>query len=64
MDVIRRLQKLDLDKKPGLSELIDWVGYSQMVGMSARDLEEDADSGILLKGRSDQQRARKGLNLQ
>ena len=29
IDVLLQLRGLDLAKKPGLSELLDWVGYLQ-----------------------------------
>ena len=29
--MLLRLRDLDLTKKPGLSELLDWVGYLQMI---------------------------------
>lgn len=54
IDVLLRLRQLDLNKKPGLSELLDWVGYLQAVGTAPSKLAELPYYGSLLKQRSDQ----------
>src|SRR5712691_4718230 len=38
IDVLLRLRELDLAKKPGLSELLDWVGYLQLTGTDPTEL--------------------------
>lgn len=57
--VLLGLRQMDLDKKPGLSELIDWVGYMQAVKTPVEDLDQLPYIGALLKLRVDQQRAEK-----
>jgi hypothetical protein len=49
---------MDLNKKPGISELIDWVGYAKYKNLSSMELDELCYSGVLLKQRKDQQRAK------
>lgn len=61
IDVIYKLRELDLAKKPGLSELIDWVGYQQAIGAPPADLEQVPHMQALLKQRSDQQRVQREL---
>jgi MoxR-like ATPase len=56
IDVVNRLRRLDLNKKPGLSELIDWVGYLSAVSPPP-DPAALPYPGVLLKDRSDTQRA-------
>lgn len=51
------LRTLDLSKKPGLSELIDWVGYLEAVQTPLEELDKLPYIGVLLKQRNDQQRA-------
>lgn len=55
--VMLRLRELDLAKKPGLSELLDWVGYLDMRKVPATELASLPHVGALLKQRSDQIRA-------
>jgi len=57
IDVVLRLRQMDLQKKPGLSELIDWVGYLEVVNISPEELDQLPYIGALLKQREDQQRA-------
>ena len=57
IDVLLRLRELDLAKKPGLSELLDWVGYLQAVDTPLGQIESLPHLGALLKQRSDQLRA-------
>lgn len=59
--VLLDLRKLDLSKKPGLSELLDWVGYLEAVQTPAEELYRLPSIGALLKEQSDQQRARKAF---
>lgn len=61
IDVLLRLRKLDLTKRPGLSELLDWVGYLEAVSTPIEQLAELPHIGLLLKQQMDQQRARKEL---
>ena len=55
--VLLELRKLDLTKKPGLSELLDWVGYLEAVQYPVERLAELPFLGVLLKQQIDQQRA-------
>ncbi|HEY3907493.1 MAG TPA: MoxR family ATPase [Streptosporangiaceae bacterium] len=57
IDVLLRLRELDLAKKPGLSELLDWVGYLQLTGTDPTELAKLPYAGALLKQRGDQARA-------
>jgi MoxR-like ATPase len=59
--VMLRLRELDLAKKPGLSELLDWVGYLDMRAVPATELAGLPHVGALLKQRSDQIRAAERL---
>jgi MoxR-like ATPase len=59
IEVLLKLRALDLSKRPGLSELLDWVGYLEAVQTSFDKLSELPHLGILLKHQADQQRARK-----
>lgn len=61
IQVLLGLRKLDLSKKPGLSELIDWVGYLEAVQTPASTLDRLPHLGVLLKQQMDQQRAREAL---
>jgi MoxR-like ATPase len=57
IEVILELRKLDLSKKPGLSELLDWVGYLAAVKTPVEDLDKLPNIGALLKRESDRVRA-------
>lgn len=57
IDVLLRLRNLDLSKKPGLSELLDWVGYLAAVDIPPDEIESLPYLGALLKQRTDQVRA-------
>lgn len=57
IEVILKLRELDLSKRPGLSELLDWVGYLEAVQMPVDRLEELPHIGALLKQESDRKRA-------
>lgn len=61
IEVILELRQLDLSKKPGLSELLDWVGYLEAVQTSVDDLDQLPSIGALLKQESDRQRAIEAL---
>ena len=63
IDVLLRLRKLDLSKKPGLSELLDWAGYLQATGTPPGGLAGLPNRGALLKQRSDELRALENLAL-
>jgi MoxR-like ATPase len=55
--VLLRLRQLDLAKKPGLSELLDWVGYLHEVQTPVTKIKDLPYPGALLKQRGDQIRA-------
>ncbi len=55
--VLLELRKLDLSKRPGLSELLDWVGYLEAVRIPVERLEELPHLGALLKQEGDRKRA-------
>ena len=61
ISVLLRLRGIDLSKKPGLSELLDWVGYLDAVKMPEDELGKLPFVGVLLKQEIDQQRAKKEL---
>jgi MoxR-like ATPase len=63
IEVILQLRKLDLSKKPGLSELLDWVGYLEAVQTPLEELDRLPNIGALIKQENDRQRAIKTLNL-
>ena len=54
--MLRGLRDLDLAKKPGLSELLDWVGYRQAVDQSVDAPGGLPLAGALIKQRDDQRR--------
>jgi MoxR-like ATPase len=59
IDIVLELRELDLNKKPGLSELVDWVGYLEAVDMPIEQLEhkQPPHIGALLKHNGDITRA-------
>ena len=61
IEVILELRQLDLSKKPGLSELLDWVGYLEAVEQPIADLDRLPSIGALLKQEGDRQRAVEAL---
>jgi len=63
IDVLLRLREIDLNKKPGLSELLDWVGYLQAVRTPPEEVGDLPYLGALLKQRSDELRALENLAL-
>ncbi|UBF28529.1 MoxR family ATPase [Kovacikia minuta CCNUW1] len=61
IEVILELRQLDLSKKPGLSELLDWVGYLEAVKKPIEELDLLPSIGALLKQEGDRQRAIEAL---
>lgn len=61
IEVILELRQLDLSKKPGLSELLDWVGYLEAVEQPLADLDRLPSIGALLKQEGDRQRVVEAL---
>lgn len=59
IEVLLRLRGIDLSKKPGLSELLDWVGYLDAVKAPEDELDKLPYIGVLLKQQMDRQRAQK-----
>jgi MoxR-like ATPase len=59
IDIILRMRNLDLSKKPGLSELLDWVGYLEATQTPVEELENLPHLGALLKRESDRIRVLK-----
>ena len=57
IEVLLELRRLDLSKKPGLSELLDWVGYLEAVQTPENELDRLPYLGALLKQESDRKRA-------
>lgn len=55
-EIILKIRDLDLTKRPGLSELLDWVGYLEAVNAPAEKLEELPKLGALIKDESDRKR--------
>ncbi|MBW4502263.1 MAG: MoxR family ATPase [Scytonema hyalinum WJT4-NPBG1] len=64
IEVLLELRKLDLSKRPGLSELLDWVGYLEAVKTPVEKLDELPYLGALLKQESDRQRAMEAFGKQ
>ena len=58
IDVLLRLRELDLAKRPGISELLDWVRFLEAVQAPVDELDKLPYLGALLKQRSDQLRVR------
>jgi MoxR-like ATPase len=56
IDVLLALREMDLTKKPGLSELLDWVRYLQVMKVKAAEIPALPYSGALLKHHGDQVR--------
>ena len=54
IDVLLRLRQLDLQKKPGLSELLDWVHYLQAARINPKDVSAVPFPGALIKQHGDQ----------
>ncbi|MFC7531561.1 AAA family ATPase [Actinoplanes sp. GCM10030250] len=54
--MLLRLRELDLAKKPGLSELLDWIGYLQATDTPADEIVRLPAAGALIKQHTDQLR--------
>jgi MoxR-like ATPase len=61
IDLIQQLRAKDLNKKPGLTELIDWVWYQQARGSTLDAMATLPDIEAILKDRADQERARREI---
>ena len=61
VELIDELRKKDLNKKPGLTELIDWVRYEEAREVTPEDLTKLPDIEAVLKDRADIERVRKDL---
>lgn len=59
--VLDRLRAMDLTRKPGLSELLDWVESLRSTGIDPAELRRLPHVGALLKQRDDQRVARDRL---
>jgi MoxR-like ATPase len=62
LEIVAVLRKLDLTKKPGLSELLDWVGYLKAEKTPVEKLTELPHPGLLIKQAADLPRAQKALS--
>ncbi|WP_238009463.1 MoxR family ATPase [Dactylosporangium sp. AC04546] len=61
LEVLRRLRSMELNRKPGLSELLDWVECLQSDAVDPATLSELPKIGALVKQRPDQVRAKERL---
>jgi MoxR-like ATPase len=61
VELIDKLRQKDLNKKPGLTELIDWVRYEEARETTPEQLAKLPDIEAVLKDRSDLERVRKDL---
>jgi MoxR-like ATPase len=61
IEVIGELRAKDLNKKPGLTELIDWVWYEQARKTKPAQMKKLPNMEALLKDRADQERARREM---
>ncbi|GIJ43619.1 ATPase AAA [Virgisporangium aliadipatigenens] len=59
--LISEIRKKDLNKKPGLAELIDWLLYQDAKGTSPDDLDALPDREAFLKDRADLDRVERDL---
>lgn len=59
VEILLRLRQIDFAKKPGLSELIDWVHYHAARGITPDRLNQLPAAGALLKQQADLDRAKK-----
>ncbi|OKH47367.1 AAA family ATPase [Scytonema sp. HK-05] len=57
IEVLLKLRDINLTKPPGLSELLDWVGYLKAVETPVEELDKLPYLGALLKQEIDRQRA-------
>ncbi|MGG6242145.1 AAA family ATPase [Nodosilinea sp. AN01ver1] len=56
IQIISKIRELDLTKRPGLSELLDWVGYLDAVNIPVEKLDELPKLGALIKDENDRKR--------
>lgn len=56
IDTLLKLREKDLLKKPGLSELIDWMGYAWINDANAEDIDRLRYAGALIKHEEDRKR--------
>lgn len=59
--LISEIRRKDLNKKPGLAELIDWLLYQDAKGASPDDLDALPDREAFLKDRADLDRVERDL---
>jgi MoxR-like ATPase len=62
-ELIEELRKKDLNKKPGLTELIDWVRYEESRKTTPDQLAMFPDMEAVLKDRADLDRVQKDLEI-
>ena len=63
INIIRDLREMNLNKPPGLSELIDWVTYLEAFEYKTTQLDELPKIGALLKEKQDIQQVKQNLGL-
>ena len=61
IEIIVKIRELDLAKRPGLSELLDWVGYLDAVKIPMEKLDSLPKLGALIKEESDRKRVVESL---
>jgi len=61
IDLIEQLRAKDLNKKPGPTELIDWVRFEQSRKTTREAMEGLPSIEAILKDRADQERARREM---
>jgi len=61
IEVVTKLRQRELLKKPGLSELLDWVGYLQASGVKPEELERLPAVQALIKSVSDMKPAQEAF---
>ncbi len=61
IEMIVKLRELDLAKRPGLSELLDWVGYLDAFNTPVGELDSLPKLGALIKEESDRKRVMESL---
>jgi MoxR-like ATPase len=59
IDILQELRKIEFSKRPGLSELIDWISYHEVRGTDPQELDNLPGIAALLKQQGDQQRIRR-----
>jgi MoxR-like ATPase len=61
IDALGRIRELDISRKPGLGELIDWIRFMDLQGTAAGRVPELPYIGALVKNADDQRRARERM---